>query len=292
MQFQLPAHPPFRFHSVIKSHGWVQLAPFGFDEESMTLSYIDRLSNGRVLSYQITELDDGVNVKTERLSNEEHKEVSKRVTWMLSLDKDFSAFYSLIAREPKLLHVEKKAQGRALRCPTLFEDVVKTILTTNTLWATTKRMNLYLIAQFGPHRDDDPELRVFPSPGDIAASSPEVLREKARVGYRATSIYEVAFRVASGELDLETLKTSDLPTLELRKELLKIRGVGPYAAANLLLILGRGDFIPIDSWTLKLVSHEWYGGKTIEPKQVEERFEKWGEYKGLAFWFWDWIYKG
>jgi len=25
---------------------------------------------------------------------------------------------------------------------------------------------------------------------------------------------------------------------------------------------------------------------------VEKRFEKWGEYKGLAFWFWDWKYNG
>ena len=99
-------------------------------------------------------------------------------------------------------------------------------------------------------------------------------------------------RVASGKYDLESLKHSSLPTLELRKELMTINGVGPYAAANLLLILGRSDFIPIDSWALKLVSHEWYKGKPITAKEVEKRFEKWGEFKGLAFWFWDWKYKG
>jgi 3-methyladenine DNA glycosylase/8-oxoguanine DNA glycosylase len=77
----------------------------------------------------------------------------------------------------------------------------------------------------------------------------------------------------------------------LRKELLKINGVGPYAAANLLLIMGRTDFIPIDSWALKLVSHEWYDGKPVTPKEVEKGFETWGEFKGLAFWFWDWNYK-
>jgi 3-methyladenine DNA glycosylase/8-oxoguanine DNA glycosylase len=90
----------------------------------------------------------------------------------------------------------------------------------------------------------------------IADSNPEVIKEKIRVGYRAPAIHQLAVRMASGMFDLESLKTSDLPTLELRKELLKINGVGPYAAANLLLILGRSDFIPIDSWALKLVSHE------------------------------------
>ncbi len=88
------------------------------------------------------------------------------------------------------------------------------------------------------------------------------------------------------------MKRSTLPTLELRKELLKINGVGPYAAANLLMILGRHDFIPIDSYALKMVSHEWYKGKPITAKEVEKRFEKWGEFKGLAYWFWDWKYKG
>ena len=83
-----------------------------------------------------------------------------------------------------------------------------------------------------------------------------------------------------------------MPTLELRKELLKIKGVGPYAAANLLMLLGRSDFIPIDSWALKIVSHEWYDGEPVTPAQVEEHFEKWAEFKGLAYWFWDWKYKG
>jgi 3-methyladenine DNA glycosylase/8-oxoguanine DNA glycosylase len=94
--------------------------------------------------------------------------------------------------------------------------------------------------------------------------------------------------VASGQFDLESLKTSNLPTLELRKELMKINGVGPYAAANLLMILGRPDFIPIDSVALSSVSNEWYHGKLITARQVEKRFERWGEFKGLAYWFWDW----
>lgn len=298
MQFDLPARPPFRFLSVAKSHGWVQLAPFAFDEETSVLSYVDRLSNGRVLAYQISESENGVTVKAGKVTKSEQAEISEHVTWMLGLDMDFSDFYAASKREPKLVRSEELARGRVLRSPTLFEDVVKTILTTNTLWTATKRMNLNLINQYGPALEGtgsssgEPGKRAFPSPAEIAASSPEVLREAVRVGYRAPAIHELAVRMASGELDLETLKTSDLPTLELRKELLKIKGVGPYAAANLLLILGRGDFIPLDSWALKLVSHEWYDGAAVTPKQVEEAFEAWGEFKGLAYWFWDWKYQG
>ena len=143
-----------------------------------------------------------------------------------------------------------------------------------------------------PHTTLHPHNIAFPTPSAIAASTPEFIKEKIRVGYRAPAIHELAVRVASGKYDLEALKHSDLPTLELRKELMTIKGVGPYAAANLLMLLGRPDFIPVDSWALSLVSHEWHKGKPVTAKEVEKRFEKWGKYKGLAFWFWDWKYKG
>ena len=293
MKLILPARQPFNFHNTVRSHGWYQMAPFNYDEETGILHYVIRLGTSTVLEMHICEAPGGVSVETsEKLTKAETAELTEAVNWMLGLDMDFSAFYAAARKEPKLAHAEKMGRGRVLRSPTLFEDVIKTILTTNTLWAATKRMNLKLIEQFGPSLDGDAEKRAFPNPAEIAASSPEVLREAVRVGYRAPSIHELAVRVASGELDLESLKTSDLPTLELRKELLKIKGIGPYAAANLLMILGRGDFIPVDSWAMKLVSHEWHDGEPVTPKQVEEHFEAWGEFKGLAYWFWDWKYEG
>jgi 3-methyladenine DNA glycosylase/8-oxoguanine DNA glycosylase len=318
MSINLRARLPFNFHSVVKSHGWVQLAPFGFDEDSSTLTYVDRLASGRVVEYSISGSRDGLQLKTGTLTKAELEEARGKIRWMFALDADFSAFYAASHWEPKLRNAEKLARGRVLRSPTLFEDVVKTILTTNTLWAATKRMNLNLINLFGEPLTGGLDMprrargyistssmqrsttattkttattqtkRAFPTPQSIAASSPEEIKEKVRVGYRAPAIHELAVRVASGELDLEALKTSSLPTLELRKELIKIKGVGPYAAANLLLILGRPDFIPIDSWALKLVSNEWYRGKPITAREVEKRFEKWGEFKGFAFWFWEW----
>ncbi|HSK87034.1 MAG TPA: hypothetical protein VK880_01670 [Anaerolineales bacterium] len=296
MKFTLPARKPFNFLSVVNSHGWRQLAPFSYDEVSSTLCYILRLSNGRVIELVLHDGKDGVAVETEKLNKTERGEVAEKVTWMFGLDMDFSTFYAAARGEPKLAHAKKLARGRVLRSPTLFEDVIKTILTTNTLWGATKNMTLKLVNELGialsgaAGADEALVNKSFPTPEAIAASSPEFLKEKIRVGYRAPAIHQLAVRVASGAFDLEALKISGLPTLELRRELLTINGVGPYAAANLLLILGRSDFIPVDSWALKLVSHEWYRGKPITAREVERRFEKWGEFKGLAFWFWDWKY--
>jgi 3-methyladenine DNA glycosylase/8-oxoguanine DNA glycosylase len=304
MKFALPARKPFNFTSVVNSHGWRQLTPFSYDEDNQTLFYILQLSNGRVIELKLYEASEGVQVETEKLNKTERKEVAEKVRWMFGLDMDFSLFYAASRGEPKLAHAKKLARGRVLRSPTLFEDVIKTILTTNTLWAATKNMTLKLVNELGTALPlssasgtivsgavgevEAPVKKAFPTPAAIAASSPQFLQEKIRVGYRAPAIHQLAVRVASGEFDLEALKTSELPTLELRKELLTINGVGPYAAANLLMILGRHDFIPIDSYALKMVSLEWYRGKPITAKEIEKRFEKWGEFKGLAFWFWDW----
>jgi 3-methyladenine DNA glycosylase/8-oxoguanine DNA glycosylase len=288
----IAARKPFNFTSVVNSHGWRQLAPFWYDETTNALDYILELSNRRVIELGLRDGKDGVIVETAKLDKAERKEVTDKVNWMFGLDMDFSRFYNASRGEPKLARVKQRSLGRVLRSPTLFEDVIKTILTTNTLWGATKNMIRKLVDRYGASLDGWTEKRAFPNPTSIAASSPEVLKEAVRVGYRAPAIHQLAFRVASGQLDLESLKTSTLPTLELRKHLMAMNGVGPYAAANLLMILGRHDFIPIDSYALKMVSHEWYKGEPITAKEVEKRFEKWGEFKGLAFWFWDWKYNG
>jgi 3-methyladenine DNA glycosylase/8-oxoguanine DNA glycosylase len=293
MLLTLPARAPFSLLAVMRSHGWLQLAPFAEDKPTGGLSYIAHLTSGKVISLLIQEAPGGVGVQVEEtLTKIEQAEVASNVTWMLELEQGFSTFYALARGEPKLAHVEQKAMGRLLRSPTLFEEVVKTILTTNTLWAATIRMNLNLVTQFGAPLPSDPSRRAFPTPERLATTDVETLRAATRLGYRAPYILELAQRVAAGNLDLEALKTTDLPTLELRKQLLKIKGVGAYAAANLLMLLGRYDFIPIDSWAFKMVSHEWHGGQPVGNAEVEAAFEGWGAWKGLAYWMWDWSYKG
>jgi 3-methyladenine DNA glycosylase/8-oxoguanine DNA glycosylase len=291
MKLNLSAHPPFSLLTAVKSHGWIRLAPFDFDEDACELTYIGRLDSGQVVEILVREASGGVSVEVDGLlSGAERDEVARKVKWMLGLGQDFSAFYDLARQEPKLAHVEEQARGRILRSPTLFEDTVKTILTTNTSWAGTIRMVEALVSQFGAPLPADRNRRAFPTPEQLADTDVETLRSETRLGYRAPYVLELARSVVAGDLDLESLKTADIPTPELRKRLLAIKGVGEYAMANLLMILGRYDFIPVDSWALNVVSHEWYGGEPVGRAEVEAAFERWGEWKGLAYWFWNWSY--
>lgn len=286
MHMYLAARTSFSFSAVADSHGWRQLAPFRGDGEA--LSYVIRLGSGRVTELSLSGAGDGTDVSTaDDLAPAEQEEVAATVAWMLGLDQDLSAFYAVAADEPKLAGAAAGAKGRILRSPTLFEDVIKTILTTNTVWGSTKRMVANVVNLYGDPLPADPDRRAFPTPAQLAATDEGTLRSDARLGYRAPHVLDLAQRVAAGALDLEALRTSDLPTPELRKHLLSLKGVGPYAVANLLMLLGRYDAIPIDSWALTVVSKEWHDGAPVRPADVEAAFARWGEWKGLAFWFWE-----
>jgi 3-methyladenine DNA glycosylase/8-oxoguanine DNA glycosylase len=291
MTLVMPAFPPFSLSAVIRSHGWRGLAPFSANENDNRLSRIERLHSGRVVELVMQEADGGVSVGVPSdLNHRELDEVQHKVKWMLGLDQDLSAFYAVARHEPKLARVEGRAQGRILRSPTLFEDVVKTILTTNTSWAGTIRMVEALVSQHGDPLASDPSRRTFPTPSQVASCDVRRLDSTTRLGYRTPSVLELARAVTSGDLQLESLQTTDEPTDQVRARLLEIDGVGAYSAANLLIMLGRYDFIPVDTWARKLVSHEWHNGEPVRSMDVEAAFERWEKWKGLVYWFWDWSY--
>jgi 3-methyladenine DNA glycosylase/8-oxoguanine DNA glycosylase len=269
------------------------LAPFVEIDDSRGLSCVAQLGSGQVVDVRIYQSGDAVAVQAgDGLSAAEQAEVAGVVAWMLGLDQDFTPFYELARQEPKLAHAAGGAKGRILRSPTVFEDVVKTILTTNTTWSGTIRMNKALVELYGAPLPDDPARKAFPTAERLAAVDGQELRAAAGLGYRGPYVAGLAQAIAAGALDLEALKTADLSSQELRKRLLGIKGVGDYAAANLLMLLGHYDYLPVDSWALRLVSHEWHGGRPISRSEVEAAFESWGRWKGLAFWVWDWSYTG
>ena len=293
MRIELAARQPFSLQQVIRSHGWPQLLPFHWERESDALLRVERLTTGTVVVLNFHPLENGLAVEvSDELTDAERAELETTLDWMFGLDMDFGPFYEMARGEPKLAGVEANARGRVLRSATLWEDTIKTILTTNTAWSGTIRMNAALVAQFGDPLPAAPAMQAFPTPASVAASDPDTLRNTTKLGYRAPYVHELADAVAAGRLDLERLKDPAMPTEEVRKRLLAIKGVGGYAAANLLMILGRYDFIPIDSWAMNQVSQEWYGGQPVGPKEVEAAFERWEEWKGLVYWWWDWDQSG
>lgn len=279
----------FSLTAVISSHGWRHLAPFNSVRSGESLFYVDRLPSGTVYRLAIWEGEGQLTVEVEGPEpGQDLPRIKSRVSWMLGLEQNFADFYERVAQEPKLKHVIEQHKGRLLRSSTVFEDLIKTILTTNTSWGGTIRMVDNLVGRLGASCSHNPDQRAFPCPGVIAECAEAELRGEVKLGYRAPYVLELARRVQAGELDPEAWKTSALSTPDLEKTIREIKGVGAYAAAHMLMLLGRYDSVPVDSWARKMVSREWYQGEPVGRSEVEAAFARWGKWKGLAYWFWNW----
>jgi 3-methyladenine DNA glycosylase/8-oxoguanine DNA glycosylase len=255
---------PYDFASTVRDHGWIALLPCRWHDERKVFERVERLESSKVVLLHISAGEDAdlttlvVNVQAEGgLSKKEQQEIVRHVRWMLRLDEDLGEFYALVANHPTLSNTVTGGRGRLLRSPSLFEDVVKTICTTNTTWSQTKQMVARIVSRLGDPLPQNPELRAFPTPAQIAAAGEAVFAADVRLGYRDAYVLQLAREVAEGKRDLEALKTSDLPLKELKRELKTIKGVGDYAAHTLLMILGRYDEVAVDTELRSHVNPRW-----------------------------------
>ncbi len=284
-QLKISTPSNFNFSRTAFSHGWYGLPPFSFDKESMQLQRVLQLSNGTLVSCTLTGRDHVVDVRmvsNGKLTSGQRKEVAAQLRTCLRLDEDFKGFHAEAARHPEYKWIAQSRAGRMLRSPTAFEDVVKMICTTNCTWALTTLMVTNLVQRFGEHLNGS--LHAFPTPEAIAGSSERVLRKEIKSGYRSPYLLELAERVASKELDLEAWRNSPLSTDELFEEMRGVKGIGPYAAGNIMRLIGRYDYLGLDSWVRAKYYELHRNGRTVKDSTIERHYAPYGTWRGLFFW--------
>jgi N-glycosylase/DNA lyase len=275
------------------SHGLTSLPPFSLDEDARTLEVTVTLDGAvRTLRVRAGARRHGIIEPVGRPLSARHGQAALSVVRkMLRLDEDLSRFYERAAHDEDLAWATAGA-GRLLRSPTVFEDVVKTICTTNCSWGATVRMVGALVGELGAAGPDG--RRAFPTVAAMAEADEEWYRGVARAGYRGTYLRSLAAAVAGGELDLEELAEADpadLPDDEVAARLLALPGVGPYAAAHVMLLLGRYSRLVLDSWTRPKYAR-LLGRRSVADAAIARRFRRYGEFAGLAFWLFltrDWV---
>jgi len=279
----------------IVSHGVADLPPNRIDEESRTLETTVAVPRGRPQTVIVREERGGKAALTAP-AGKRSEAVLDGVRHMLRIDEDLSEFYSLAAEDPDLAWVTEGA-GRLMRSQTVYEDVVKTICTTNTAWSGTVRMVSAIVEHLGEPAlgapSEGPFGHAFPSAAAMAVAPESFYRDVARTGYRGAYLRSLAESVALGEIDLEELATADpddLPDDEVAARLLALPGVGPYAAAHIMMLIGRYSRLVLDSWTRP--TYASLNGRKAKDAAIERRFRRYGRYSGLAFWLFltrDWV---
>ena len=272
----------FSFTATVYSHGWCELAPFELDIENWKLNYVFRDASGKhAVAVVISEEKGGVRVAPAN-AKIDASEIERDVRHLLRLDDDLDGFYDAVFGHGGLEWVAEKRAGRLLRSATVFEDLVKTICTTNCSWGLTKSMVGNLVEKLGTSAGKGKN--AFPTVEAMASVSSDFYREEIRAGYRSPYFVELAEAVASGKLDPESWLRSDLPTPELKKEMKKVKGVGDYAAENLLKLVGRYDGLALDSWLRSQFYKKYNGEKVCDDKKIERHYKKFGHWRGLVIW--------
>src|SRR5688500_18520099 len=272
--------PGFSFRHTVYSHGWSELLPFRLDDESGRLSYVFS-TRGKPVSATIREGRAGLDIEVSAARFDETRLI-KDVRHILRLDEPLEEFYRMTDVHDGLIWVSTSRAGRLLRSPTVFEDMVKTLCTTNCSWGLTKSMVSNLVAMLG-------ELavggnRAFPTAAAMAEMPEKFYRDEIRAGYRSPYFVELAEKVASGKLDPEAWLISDLTTPDLKKQIKSIKGFGEYAADNLLKLLGRYDGLALDSWLRSQFYRKHNRERACPDKKIERHYKKFGAWKGLAIW--------
>ena len=282
---EIEIEPPtgFSLHETVHAHGWRALQPFAWEDG--TLERIERLSDGQVIQLAITQpAEDMLRLRCSEPTPAD--EIISRVRAMLQMEVLLDYFHAFCAGRTELAQIPVRNHGRMLRSPTLWEDTVKVIATSNTTWVQTKSMVARLCEHFGSPLASDPARHAFPAPQQIAAIPFEEFAAKARMGYRNAYVFKLATSIADGALDLESWNRDDLPSDVLRKRLLSLPGIGPYGAACLLLYSGHAGHVNVDSWARTLVAREM--GRPVTDKEVQTFFESYGEWRGLVYTFYPW----
>jgi 3-methyladenine DNA glycosylase/8-oxoguanine DNA glycosylase len=288
---------PFDLTLTVRSHGWYDLAPWRWDEARRVLGRPLVLAGGRAVHAEVAEADRGLAFRAfaaGRLSAAQAAEARAQLATCLALDEDLAAFHRVAAELerdraagrgkhlPDLRWAVARGAGRLLRSPTVFEDAVKTLCTTNCSWALTRAMTARLCELLGEPAPLGG--RTFPSAAAMARVPERFYRDEIRAGYRAPFLAALARDVASGALDLEALRQAAEPTEALLRRLLALQGFGPYAAEHLLRLLGRHDHLALDSWTRAKLARLRGRRRVPTDRALRRWYAPYGRWAGLAMW--------
>lgn len=257
--------------AIVRSHGWIALKPWVWDETSRILSRPEIFPSGRVANVGVRQIGSRrLTVEVDSNKLDDLEVACQAVKRWLSTDWNPGPAITVAAQNNQAVaDFIENGGGRILRCTTFYEDFVKTVCTIQIAWSGTMRMTSALIDVVGEG--------VFPTPTRILDFGERRLREKAKLGFRSRTLYEATDgMLAAGLIDDQGNGIEGRISYD---EMIGLRGIGPYAASHLMVLLNDFRRIPIDS-EVRSYCRDRFG---LSPHEIESFFAKWGDYKFLGY---------
>jgi 3-methyladenine DNA glycosylase/8-oxoguanine DNA glycosylase len=261
---------PIDLGLTVASHGWVHLEPWRWEPETGTLSRAERIG-GQIGTIAVRQRDaTTLAVSWDGFPDSAKTEILLRAERWVSAE--WSPAAALAALAPSFAEeaaLVARGGGRLLRCSTFYEDFIKTLLTVNTSWSGTCRMNAALVAEPGGG--------AFPLPEAVIDYGEERLRRIAKLGFRAPTAVAATRRMLDDGV-IDAAGRGDTARLDY-DYLIGLKGIGPYAAAHCRMLLHDFSRIPVDS---VVVAHLRERHATTPEAFIAARAEC-GIYLGLGY---------
>jgi N-glycosylase/DNA lyase len=178
------------------------------------------------------------------------------ITHYFSLDVDLSPILSSIDRDPFIHAAISQCNGLRLIRQPKWECLVSYICSTNSNIPTIRRRIATIAQQFGEEITfEDKIYYTFPDPSRISCSGEHFLTG-CNLGYRTPYVLDTAGEITDMQRWEDTI--ASLPFEEARRELMKLKGVGPKAADCILLFaFQKYEAFPVDVWIRRIMQRNY-----------------------------------
>jgi N-glycosylase/DNA lyase len=183
------------------------------------------------------------------------------ITNYFSLDVDLLPVLSSIDQDPFIHSAISQCKGLRLIRQPKWECLVSYIISTNSNIPMIRRRIATIARQFGKEITfEDKTYYTFPDPLTISCSGEQVLTD-CKLGYRTPYVLDTACEITDAKRWEGTIAA--LPFEEGRRELMKLKGVGPKAADCILLFaFQKYEAFPVDVWIRRIMQQNYM--KTLD----------------------------
>lgn len=247
------------------------LPPLVFDGRQRALQAVLYAPGGAAIEVLVHQIEPGLPLLVAGFNADRDAEVLLgQLRSVLGLDEDLAVFYAFCDHDKSLSWVRARDAGRALRSPTVFEDLVKCLLVSRAAHPRVAAMMLHLCQELGARTNL--ARAAFPSATAIAAASGSLFEQNPIFRTCAEPLCALAVRCADGSFYPESLRRpprrfselvhdeelfGDVIEEELEWQfrisrlLAGLPGFGPRARDLMLPLLGCYEFLALDMATLR-----------------------------------------
>jgi DNA-3-methyladenine glycosylase II len=290
IHFKSKAISPYSFGlTVHKPAGWSFLTPHEVFEDNILWTAV-RMPDGKMYGLKLKST--GTVKKPailwevfsqEKLDSNQTERVFCTIAWVLSAQEDIRPFYSLANRDSLVNALVNDLYGmRRTKRPDIFPQLILAVTLQMAPIRRSDQMMTLLIKEYGEKIVfDSKEITYWPSPAMIANKDFRELKERCKLGYRASVLKGIAQALCKG---FPTLQELEAMTAEAAKaKLMELKGIGEYSAD----MVSPHPGFALDVWSAKIFGLLLLGKESETPRTVIPRLRKiaekrWGRWRGYV----------